>query len=133
MEPITLSVIATLLAPFLLKAGEKVTEKTVEELFDSRKDIAEKFKELFQSEIVSLGLNNSSSSVEIVRQVETPPEIKEQVRKKLANNGDLLRDLIEAFTQMPQSEFDGITINAKNIGQVINNPTAPITQTNKFS
>lgn len=131
MEPITLSVIATFLAPFLLKkAGEKITEKTVEELFDSRKDIAEKFKGLFQSEVVSLGLNNSS--VEIIKQIEIPPEIEEEVRKKLASNGDLLREVIEAFAQMPQPEFEGITINAKSIGQVINNPTAPITQTNNF-
>lgn len=133
MEPITLATIALFLAPFLQKAGEKVTEKTVETLFDSRKDLAEKFKGLFQSEIISLGLVDVSSSTEIVKQLEAKPDIKEKIRRKVVDNPALLTEVIQAFRQMPQSELNEITINAKNIGQVINNPTAPITQNNTFS
>lgn len=125
--------IAVFLAPFLQKAGETVTEKTVEALFDSRKDIAEKFKGLFKTEIISLGLSDSASVQEVTRQLEAKPEIKEEVSKKVANNQDLLEELVVAFKQMPQSEFGGVTINAKNIGQVINNPSAPVTQNNTFS
>lgn len=133
MEPITFTALGIFLAPFLLKAGEKVTEKTVEALFDSRKDLAEKFKGLFATEIISLGLNDSSSPIEITKQLEAKPEIKGEISKKVANNQDLLLELVEAFKQMPQAEFGEITINAKNIGQVINNPTASINQTNTFS
>ncbi|GAC1401182.1 MAG: hypothetical protein NVSMB56_16340 [Pyrinomonadaceae bacterium] len=133
MEPITLTAIAVFLAPYLKKGGEKIAEKTVEKLFDSHLDLAERFKSLFNHDIISLGLSDAASTDEITKQLEAKPEVKEEVGKKVAANQDLLNEMVEAFKQMPQAEFGGISINAKNIGQVINNPTAPITQTNTFS
>jgi len=133
MEPITITAIAVFLAPYFKKAGEKVAEKTIETLFASRKDLAEKFTGLFRSEIISLGLNDSASTKDITEQLHAKPEIRTEVDKKIVSNQHLLGELFETFRQMPQAEFAGITINAKNIGAVINHPTAPINLNNKFS
>lgn len=133
MEPITLTALAIFLAPYLQKGGEKVVEKTVEALFDSRGDLANKFTDLFRDEIISLDLGSSASTTGITRQLEAKPEVKAEVGKKVAEHQDLLNEMVEAFKQMPQEEFNGITINAKNIGAVINNPTTPITLNNTFS
>jgi hypothetical protein len=133
MEPITLTAIAVFLAPYLKKAGEKVAEKTIETLFDSRQDLAEKFTGLFKTETISLGLSDSASTNDIREQLEARSELKSEVAKKIVNNQDLLSELVEAFRHMPQADFRGISINAKNIGQVINDPTGPITQNNTFS
>ncbi len=133
MEPLTLTALAVFLSPFLKKAGEKVAEKTIETLFDSRKDLAEKFTGLFKTDIISLGLSDSASTTEVRARLEASSEAKASVENKVVNNQALLAELVEAFRQMPQAEFAGITINAKNIGQVINNSTGPITQNNTFS
>ncbi len=126
---ITFAAIAAFLSPFLYKAGEKVLDKTVEALFDSRKDLAEKFLDVFKPEFQTLGLSESSTTEEIIKQLEAKPEVKEAIRAKVEANQDLLNELVSAL----QKVDSGITVNAKNIGQVINNPTAPITQTNTFS
>ncbi len=133
MEPFTLTAIAVFLAPYLQKAGEKIAEKTIETLFDSRKDLAEKFTGLFDQEIITLGLNDSATTEEVVKQLEAKPEVKAEIDNKVVANQNLLNEMVEAFKQMPQSEFSGITINAKNIGAIINNPTGPITLNNTFS
>lgn len=133
MEPITLTALAVFLAPYLKKVGEKVGEKTVEALFDSRKDLTEKFVGLFRDEITSLDLGYSASTAEVTTRLEAKPEVRAEVGKKVAEHQDLLNEVVEAFKQMPQAEFNGITVNAKNIGAVINNPTAPITLNNTFS
>lgn len=133
MEPITFTAIAIFLAPYLQKGGEKVVEKSVEALFDAREDLASKFSDLFKDEIIALDLGDSASPAGIAKQLEAKPEIRAEVGKKVAEHRDLLAEMVEAFKQMPQGEFGGITTNAKNIGQVINNPTGSITQTNTFS
>ena len=123
MEPITLTAIGIFLAPYLIKAGDKVTEKTVEALFDSRKDLAEKFKGLFNTEIISLGLSDTSSSIEISKQLEAKPEIKEEISKKVANNQDLLNELIIHSNLSANPALKGIAINAEKIAQVNINST----------
>lgn len=133
MDPVTITAIAVFLAPYLQKAGQKVAEKTIETLFDNRKDLAEKFTGLFQTDIISLGLNNAASAEEIAKQLSATPQVKQEVGNKIENNQDLLTELVKAFKQSPQPEFQGIEINAKNIGAVINNPSGPIRLTNKFS
>lgn len=117
MESATLTVLATFLAPYLHKAGEKVAEKTVETLFDSRKDIAEKFRGLFQSEIISLNLKDSISIEEINQQLIKNPQIKEEINRKLLDNQELIEELIKVFN-MSQSEFSGVAINAEKIAQI---------------
>lgn len=118
MDSSTLSAIAVFLAPYLQKGGEKVAEKTVESLFEYRKDLAEKFTGLFSTEIISLGLSDSPTSSEISKQLEAKPEIKEIVGKKIAEQQDLVKELVEASKQIPQAEFNAITINAEKIAQV---------------
>lgn len=126
---ITLAAIGVFLSPFLTKAGEKVAEKTVETLFNSRKDLADKFLDIFKPEFQTLGLSESSTTEEIAKKLSAKPEIKEAIQQKVENNQDLFDELVSAL-QTVDSE---ITINAKNIGQVINNPTAPISQNNTFN
>ena len=126
---ITITAIFAFLSPYLIKAGEKVAEKTVETLFDSRKDLADKFFGLFKPEFQTLGLSESSTTEEITEQLEAKPEVKEIIRQKVEANQGLLNETVSAL----QLIDSGITINAKNIGQVINNPTAPISQTNTFN
>jgi len=114
-----LTALAAFVAPFLMKAGEKVTEKTVETLFDSRKELVERFHGLFKTEIISLGLNDSETTAsEVTKRLEAKPEVKESVNKKIADNPDILNELIEAFRQMPDAEYEGITINAQKIAQI---------------
>ena len=125
--------IAVFLAPYLQKAGEKVAEKTVETLFDLRADLADKFTNFFKPEIITLGLSDRATSPEVTERLNAKPDVKEEIGKKIANNQDLLNELVTAFQQMPQQEFRGISINAKNIGSVINNPTGPISIKNTFS
>jgi transcription elongation factor GreA-like protein len=133
MEPITLTAIAVFLAPYFKKAGEKIADKTVETLFNSHEELAQKFKGLFKDEITTLNLSDSASVAEINKQLEETPQIKEEISKKVADNQPLLNELVTAFQKMPQPEFSGISINAKNIGQIINNPAGSINQTNTFS
>lgn len=133
MEPITLTAIAVFLAPYFKKAGEKVAEKTIETLFESRKDLGEKFTSLFKPEIISLGLSDAASTKDIQHQLQARPEVRAEVANKVASHQELLNQLAQAFQELPQAEFAGITINAKNIGQVINHPSGPINQTNTFS
>ena len=125
MEPITTTALAVFLLPFLTKAGEKLTEKTVETLFDSHADLAEKFRGLFKPEFQTLGLSEISTTEEITKQLEAKPEVQEAIRQKVETNQDLLNDLVQSNNQ--------ITINAKNIGQIINNPNAPVNQTVTFT
>jgi len=133
MEPITVAAVTTFLAPYLQKAGEKVTEKAVEALFDSRKDLCERFTGLFRPEIISLGLSDNSSTSEISTALEANPKVQTEIGKKVVNNLDLLNDMIAAFEMLPDAKVHGITINAKNVGTVINNPQAAISLTNTFS
>jgi hypothetical protein len=133
METISLTALAVFLAPYLHKAGEKVAEKTVEELFNARTELAERFSSLFKTDIISLNIGDSAPPTKIASQLELQPEVKEGIRKKIEANQDLLVELVETSEHMPHTKFGGITINAKNIGQAINNPYAPITQTNTFS
>jgi hypothetical protein len=122
MEATMLSAIAVFLAPYLQKAGEKISERTVETLFDSRKDIAEKFLALFDTEIISLGLSDSASTAEITSRLEAEPKVKENVGRKIADKQDLLKELADAFKQLPQAGAATITINAEKIAQVNINP-----------
>lgn len=96
---ITITAIAVFLSPFLVKAGEKVAEKTVEILFDSRKDLAEKFSGLFKTEFQTLGLSEIATTEEIVKQLEAKPQVKEEIRQKVENNQDLINQLTEALSK----------------------------------
>jgi ribosomal protein S17E len=105
---ITIAAIAAFLSPFLVKAGEKVAEKTVERLFESRKDLAEKFSGLFKNEFQTLGLNETSTPEEITYQLEAKPDVKEEIRQKIEANQDLVNQLTEAL-----SKQEGRTITCK--------------------
>ena len=126
MPIITTTILSTFLTACLLKVGEKVSEKTIENVFEHKKEILERFTGLFKQEISTLGLSDTATLEEVQKQLEAKPEVARQALEKLNNNPKLLADLNEELEQM-----SGMTINAKNIaaaGNVsINN------QTNKFS
>jgi hypothetical protein len=124
-----LTAVAVFLSPYLDKAGEKVAEETVKTLFEKRQDLAEKFKNLFKDEIIKLGLNENSNAADTTKLLQAKPEIEKEIRQKIENNQDLLNELVSAL----QLQDSRITINAKNIGQAIINPSGPIYQNNEFT
>jgi hypothetical protein len=124
-----LTAVAVFLSPYLDKAGEKVAEETVKTLFEKRQDLAEKFKNLFKDEIIKLGLNENSNAADTTKLLQAKPESEKEIRQKIENNQDLLNELVSAL----QLQDSRITINAKNIGQAIINPSGPIYQNNEFT
>jgi hypothetical protein len=134
MEPITLTVLAMLLTPYFQKAGEKLSEKTVELALEKREDIKESFLNLFKGdEIISLDLNKREPIEQAKALLEAKPEIELEVRQKVESNQILLGKLLAIIKEQVGTESSQITINAKNIGQVINNPTGDVVQHNTWS
>jgi hypothetical protein len=125
-----LTALAVFLSPYLIKAGEKVSEKTVETLFESRFDLVEKFKDLFQDEIITLGLNETSNFEETTKLLEANPEVIETIRQKVETNQDLLNDLVKTSQLINRPEFKGLQINAEKIGQININSTVSQNITN---
>lgn len=99
MEPITFAAIAAFVSPYFHKAGEKVAEKTIEALFNSRADIAGKFNNLFNEEIITLGLGETATSAEIAERLEAKPEVKEAIDTKAKANQRLFDELSEALSK----------------------------------
>lgn len=75
-------------------------------------------------------MNDTSSSVEISKQLEAKPEINEEISKKVANNQDLLNELITHSNLSANSALKGIAINAEKIAQVNINSTVTQNITN---
>lgn len=128
MEPISLATVAAFLGACLYKAGEKISEKTIETIFNNKKDIANNFTELFRDEIITLGLSDAATPAEIQQQLEANREVATQALEKLKNNPTLLEDLNENL----QKENNGMTIHAEKIGQVVEEMRGNITQTFNF-
>lgn len=118
MEPITLTALAIFLAPYLQKAGEKVAEKTVETLFESHEKLADTFSRLFHQEIITLGLNDSATTEEVVKQLEAKPEVKAEIEKKIADNQDLLDKLAEALSKQEGGRVIHTKTYIENAGDV---------------
>lgn len=93
----------------------------------------ESFKSRFDREFISLGLSIDDTPEELQKKLQAKPEILEAVQQKLESNPDLIKELLEIIRQQTGKETIETNINAKNIGQVINNPTGSINQTNNFS
>jgi len=129
-----MEVLAALVAPFFLEAGKTLAVESVKLALEKRQDIKDKFLGLFKrDEIISLGLNEPQNPEEVKALIAAKPEVVEEARKKIESNPDLLNELLEIIKQQAGNESSSITINAKNIGQVINNPTGDITQNNTWS
>jgi hypothetical protein len=74
-------------------------------------------------------LNDSATPEEVQKQLEAKPEVAIQALKRLASVPELLAD----FNEQLRKESGGMTINAKNIGQVVNENYGTINQTINFS
>ncbi len=115
MEPITITAVAAFLGACLYKAGEKISEKTIENVFENKEELADRFTGLFRDDIITLGLREATTSAEVQQQLEAKPEIATQALKKLNENPKLLED----FNEKLKEQTGGMTINAEKIGQVI--------------
>jgi uncharacterized protein YneF (UPF0154 family) len=128
VEIITTTAIATFLGVCLSKAGEKFSEKAIETVFENKKDIADGFMGLFKEEIITLGLNDSSTPADIENQLEAKPEVAVQALKKLSENPELVADLNRHLKE----QFGGMTISAEKIGQVVQKMEGTNTQNISF-
>lgn len=129
MEPVVTSIsLAAFLAGCLWKAGEKFSEKTIETVFEHKKELLEGFTGLFKQEIITLGLRDNASFEEAQRELEAKPEIVRQALEKLNNTPELLKE----FNEQLFVETGGITINAEKIGQVIKDNHGTINQIVNF-
>lgn len=129
MELISLASLSAFLGTCLLKGGEKFSEKAIETVFEHKRELADVFTGLFQQEIITLGLNDSATPEEVKKQLEAKPEVALQALKKIVDKPDLLAE----FNEQLKTESGGMTINAKNIGQVIKENYGTINQTINFS
>lgn len=118
MEPITLTAIALFLAPYISKGGEKLAEKTIEAVFDSRSELADKFKGLFSDEIISLDLTANDSDADIESRLDEKPALRRSIESKISQNSALLLDLVEAIKSMPDAGSAAVLINAEKIAQI---------------
>jgi hypothetical protein len=116
MEFITLTALSAFVAACLRKAGEKFSEKAVETAFESRKDLAEKFTELFKSDIIQLGLSDAATPDDIIRHLAAKPTIAEQAASKLQSDVDSLKELLIAMRETAESR-----ININNFANQTNN------------
>lgn len=128
MEPVTTSVIAAFLGACLYKAGEKISEKTIETVFENKRELAQRFTGLFKTEIITLGLNDVTTQAEVRQQLDANPEVFNQALQKLKNTPELLED----FNEVLRKETGGITVNADKIGQFIKDNHGTINQIVNF-
>jgi hypothetical protein len=134
MEPITLTALATLLAPFFTEAGKTLAVESVKLALEKRHDIKDSFLSLFKpEEFISLGLNENQKPEEVKALLAANPDIEARAQAKIESNPDLLKELLRIIKEQAGAESSQITINAKNVGQVINNPTGNVTQNNNWS
>jgi hypothetical protein len=132
MEPITMTALAAVLAPFFSKAGETLATESVKLALEKRQDIKDGFVNLFKrDEIITLGLNEETSPEQITSLVKANPETAEAVTKRIEASPDLLNQLLEIIKQQSGNDSSNITINAKNIAAAGN--VTIQNQTNNFS
>src|SRR5215213_7097971 len=112
MEPITMTALAVILAPFFQKAGETLATESVKLALEKRQDIKEGFVNLFKrDEIITLGLNEEKSPEEVTALVKANPETAEAVTKKIEANPDLLNQLLEIIKEQSGKDSSNITFN----------------------
>ena len=128
MEPITTITVTAFLIACLYKAGETLSEKAIETVFENKQELADSFKGLFSQEIITLGLNEATTPAQVIKQLEAKPEVTAQALQKLTDNPNLLEELNEQLKKEP----GGMTINAEKIGQVIKENYGTINQTLNF-
>jgi hypothetical protein len=126
VESITLAALSAFISACLTKAGEKFSEKTVETAFESRQEIAEKFTGLFKSDIIQLGLSDSSTPEEITKQFAAKPEIIERASAKLQSDADSFKELLAVVREAAKSSptinnFANQTNNDKSVNIVGDN------------
>lgn len=103
------------LVPYLVKGGEKLTEKVVEEGFEQRSQIWESVKSLFiGNDLITLGLMEKYPDNEDINN-----EVKVRLADRLKENPDVARRLEELLKQIPASQIKQNTmtqIGHDNIG-----------------
>lgn len=125
MELVTLATLSAFLKSCLSKGGEKLSEKLIETVFERKKDLAHTFAGLFQPQLLTLGLNRSTTPDEVRRHLRDRPEVALEALTKLLGNPEVLA----AFNKQLEKESVGMQIHAENIGQVIKENYGTVNQT----
>ncbi|HEX8197003.1 MAG TPA: hypothetical protein VF571_12500 [Pyrinomonadaceae bacterium] len=103
------------LVPYLVKGGEKLTEKVVEEGFEQRSQIWESVKSLFiGDDLITLGLMEKYPDNQDMKN-----EVAIRLADRLKENPDVARHLEELLKQIPASQVKQNTmtqIGNDNIG-----------------
>jgi len=110
MPIITTTSISLFLGACLLKAGEKISEKSIEYAFENKRELFDGFKGLLNDEIITLGLTETATIGEVQNLLEEKPKIATSALEKINNNPELLSELNKQLQEM-----GNIIINAKNI------------------
>ena len=94
--------------------------------------IAENGNSLFQTEIISLGLSESATPEEIAEKLKAKPEMIKVIEQKIEEKPDFVKASFEATkTQITNSIGNVNNINAKNIENVLNQPSGTFNFTHK--
>ncbi|HEX9928976.1 MAG TPA: hypothetical protein VGB02_10620 [Pyrinomonadaceae bacterium] len=132
MEPITLTALATLLAPFFTEAGKTLAVESVKLALEKRHDIADSFLSLFKpEEFISLELNENQEPERVKALLESDNEAAAQLRQKIEAKQDLMSELRKIIESETGKNVSQVNINAKNIGAAGNVNIE--NQTNTFS
>lgn len=118
MEPATIALIAsnaiTVLAPFLKKGLEKLTDKTAEEAFNKRAEIWNKVKGLFPSN----DLKTLKLFEENPENPETQAELRGELKHLLKANPETAEELDTLLTQISSVQVKQNKINVKGDGNI---------------
>lgn len=102
------------LVPYLVKGGEKLTEKVVEEGFEQRSQIWESVKSLFiGDDLITLGLMEKYPDNEDINN-----EVKVRLADRLKENPDVARRLEELLKQIPASQIKQNTMTQIGSGHI---------------
>jgi hypothetical protein len=119
---ITVAAVATLLAPYFLKAGETLAVESVKLALEKREDIKNSFLNLFkQEEFISLGLSENQKPEEVKALLEAETPAAETVRQKIESNRALIDELAKVLSQQEGRKIETTNyfenVNTINIDQ----------------
>lgn len=81
-------------------------------------------KSLFYDEFTALGLSESATPEEIIKQLEAKPQMIEVIEQKVESSPDYVKELFEVIkAQIKNNSGNVNNVNAENIENVFNQPT----------
>lgn len=100
MDTVSITALASFLAPFFVKAGETLSAETVKLALEKRQDIKDGFVKLFKpDEIITLGLDEDRKPEEVLELVKSNPDVAKEVERRIKDNSELLNELAKFLDQ----------------------------------